>query len=174
MRRNGWQHRLGDRVVRRPRERELVPVRFRSHERHRLLLPAATSALLSLTLSFALLIMVGTLLLRLPFASVSDGGASWVTALFTATSAACVTGLVVVSSADYWTGFGQTVIAGLMFLGGLGIMVAGLVILTTIGRRISLNQRLVVREAMGGMSLGSVMRPRAAPARWPDSRTRPW
>ena len=158
MRRDGWQHRLGDRVVRRPRERELVPVRFRPHARHRLLLPAATSALLSLTLSFAVLILIGTLLLRLPFASVTDGGAPWVTALFTATSATCVTGLVVVSSADYWTGFGQAVIAGLMFLGGLGIMVAGLVILTTIGRRISLNQRLVVREAMGGLSLGSMMR----------------
>ena len=158
MRGNGWQRRLGDRVVRRPRERELAPVRFKAHTRHRVLLPAATSALLSLTISFAVLISAGTLLLRLPIASVPDGGAPWITALFTATSAACVTGLVLVSSADYWSGFGQAVIAGLMFLGGLGIMVAGLVILTTIGRRISLNQRLVVREAMGGMSLGSVMR----------------
>lgn len=158
MRGNGWQRRLGDRVVRRPRERELEPVRFRPHGRHRVLLPAATSALLSLTISFAVLIAAGTLLLRLPVASVPDGGAPWITALFTATSAACVTGLVLVSSADYWTGFGQAVIAGLMFLGGLGIMVAGLVILTTIGRRISLNQRLVVREAMGGMSLGSMTR----------------
>ena len=155
---NRWRRRLGDRVVRRPRERELLPVRFRQHHRHRVLLPAATSALLSLTLSFAVLTAAGTMLLRLPAAGVSDGGAPWITALFTATSAACVTGLVVVGSADYWTGFGQAVIAGLMFLGGLGIMIAGLVILTAIGRRISLNQRLVVREAMGGLSLGSMMR----------------
>ena len=158
MRGSGWRHRLGDRVVRRPRERELQPVRIRTHQRHRIPLPPATSALLSLTVSFAGLISIGTVLLMLPVASAQGDGAPLVTALFTATSATCVTGLVVVSSADYWSGFGQAVIALLMFLGGLGIMVAGLVILTIMGRRISLNQRLVVREAMGGHSLGSVVR----------------
>ena len=158
MRGGGWRHRLGDRVVRRPRERELQPVHIRTHRRHRFPLPTATAALLSLTVSFAGLISIGTVLLMLPVASAQGAGAPLITALFTATSATCVTGLVVVSSAHYWSGFGQAVIALLMFLGGLGIMVAGLVILTIMGRRISLNQRLVVREAMGAHSLGSVVR----------------
>lgn len=157
MRGNGGQRKPGDRMVRRPRQRELEPVRLRPSVRRRVLIPASTSALLSLTLSFLALIAIGASLLFLPFASTVEGSAPLITALFTATSAVCVTGLVVVDSGEYWTGFGQAVIAGLMFAGGLGIMTAALVILTAVGRRITLNQRLVVREAMGGMSLGGVM-----------------
>jgi trk system potassium uptake protein TrkH len=103
------------------------------------------------------LIAIGTLLLWAPISAAGPGHADIITALFTATSAVCVTGLVVVSSGDYWTPTGQVVILGLMFLGGLGIMTAGLVILTAIGRRVTLNQRLIVRDTMGGASLGSVM-----------------
>ncbi|MEK9658523.1 MAG: potassium transporter TrkG [Chloroflexota bacterium] len=149
--------RLGDRVVRRARQQELAPVRVRVHRRRRFAPPASTSALLTLTLGFAGLIAAGTVLLMLPPASVDPGRADWLTALFTATSATCVTGLVVVDTATYWSGFGQGVIIALMFLGGLGIMSAGVVVLTAIGRRISLNQRLLVRETMGSSSLGSVV-----------------
>ena len=112
--------------------------------------------MLALTLGFAVLIAVGTALLSLPAASTGAGSAPFITALFTATSAACVTGLVVVESATYWTGFGQAVLAALMFLGGLGIMTSGTVLLIAIGRRITLNDRLVLRESMGASSLGNV------------------
>lgn len=159
MRSNGGRFRPGDRVVRRPRERETAPVRIRTHhQRRRIPLPAATSGLLSLAMGFAGLIAAGTMLLMLPASSSGAGGAPFSTALFTATSAVCVTGLVVVSSGAYWSGAGQAVIAGLMFLGGLGIMSAGFVILTAAGRRISLNQRLVVRDTLGGGSLGGAVR----------------
>ena len=159
MRSNGRHIRPGDRVVRRPRQRETAPVHLHlRNERRRITLPASSSALLSLTLGFAVLIGAGTVLLMLPFASTGSGGAPFVTALFTATSAVCVTGLVVVSSAEYWSGVGQGVLAVLMFSGGLGIMSAGLVILTAVGRRISLSQRLVVRETLGSTSLGSAVR----------------
>lgn len=153
----GNPRRLGDRVVRRPRQAELAPRRIHAIEPRRVLLPPSASALLSLSGGFAVLIAIGTALLWLPISAEGPGHADIITALFTATSAVCVTGLVVVSSADYWTPVGQVVLLVLMFLGGMGIMTAGLVILAAIGRRITLNQRLVVRDAMGGASLGGVM-----------------
>lgn len=159
MRANGWRARPGDRVARRPRQRETAPVRVRTpRPRRRVTLPAASSALLSLAGGFALLITVGTGLLMLPLATASGESAPFVAALFTATSAVCVTGLVVESSATYWSGFGQAVLAALMFTGGLGIMSAGLVMLAAGGRRITLNQRLLVRETLGGAALGSAFR----------------
>ena len=157
--RNGWHRRLGDRVVRRPRLREHEPVRLKAPgRRRRLVLPASTSVLLSLTIGFAALISIGTALLALPVASVPDGGAPFITALFTATSAVCVTGLVVVDSATYWSAFGQSVLLALMFLGGLGIMSAGVVALVALGRRITLSERVVLRETVGANSLGEVTR----------------
>lgn len=158
MRRRGWSLRPGDRVVRRPRASELEPQTIESEERRRVLLPPAASALLSLTGGFAALIFVGTMVLWLPASSTGPGHADIVTALFTATSAVCVTGLVVVSSAEYWTPLGQTALMVMMFMGGLGIMTAGLVILVAIGRRITLNQRLIVRDTMGGATLGGAIK----------------
>ena len=151
------RQRPGDRVVRRPRQSEMEPRRIHSQARRRILVPPSLSAMLSLTGGFAALIFVGTLLLMLPLSSAAPGRADIITALFTATSAVCITGLVVVATGEYWSFFGQAVLVALMFLGGLGIMTSGLVILTALGRRITLNQRLVVREAMGGATLGSVL-----------------
>ena len=124
----------------------------------RFTLPASTSAMLILVLGFAGLISVGTVLLSLPAARTMDGAAPFITALFTATSAACVTGLVLVESGTYWTGFGQAVILVLMFMGGLGIMTAGTVLLVAVGRRLTLGDRLVLRESMGTSGLGGVTR----------------
>ncbi len=158
MRNNGQRVRLGDRVVRRPRQRETAPVRIRFRApRRRVNLPTSLSALLTLTIGFASLILIGTALLMIPAASAGPSGAPFVDALFTATSAVCVTGLVVVSSADYWSGFGQAVLAGLMFVGGIGIMTAGTFILLALGKRISLNRRLIIREAQGGVSIGNAV-----------------
>ena len=123
----------------------------------RQILSSSTSALVSLAGGFAGLITVGTGLLLLPISRASSSSADVITALFTATSAVCVTGLVVVNSADYWSFFGQAVLVAQMAMGGLGIMTAGLVILMAVGRRISLNQRLIVRDTMGGTSLGNVL-----------------
>lgn len=159
MRRNNWRLRPGDRVVRRPRESETAPVRVRTQDRRRrIALPSSFSALLTLAGGFAVLISAGAGLLMLPFAATGPEGAGFVDALFTATSAVCVTGLVVVSSGTYWSVFGQAVIAALMFAGGLGIMSAGIVVLVALGRRVTLNQRLLVRETLAGESLGSAVR----------------
>ena len=158
MRNNGQPFRPGDRVVRRPRQRETAPIRIRLPDpRRRVNLPVSLSAFLTLTVGFAILILIGTALLMTPAASAGPGGAPFVDALFTATSAVCVTGLVVVNSGEYWSGFGQAVLAGLMFVGGLGIMTAGTFILLALGKRISLNRRLVIRETQGGVSLGNAV-----------------
>ena len=155
--REEWRRRLGDRVVRHPRQRELQTIHVRPERRRHRVLPTSASSLLLLIGGFAILIGVGTLLLLLPIASAQDGNAPLLVALFTATSATCVTGLVVVESATYWTGFGQGVIAALMYLGGLGILTAGTVLLIAIGRRINLPERLVLRESLGVTTLGGVI-----------------
>jgi len=89
----GNRRRMGDRVVRRPRQAEMAPRRIHTAERRRALLSPAASALLSLSGGFAVLIAIGTALLWLPVSAEGPGHADIITALFTATSAVCVTGL---------------------------------------------------------------------------------
>ncbi len=144
------------RLFRRSRQREVQPGGVSPPHCQRLSIHTSTGALIVLAGGFALLISIGTLLLLLPVASVQGGFTPFRVALFTATSAACVTGLVVENSATYWTGFGQAVTAGLMYLGGLGIMTAGAALLLVIGRRITLADRLIMRESLGATSIGSV------------------
>ncbi|OOE52541.1 TrkH family potassium uptake protein [Salinivibrio kushneri] len=95
--------------------------------------------------SFALLILLGTCLLKLPFATTAP--ISWIQSLFTATSAVTVTGLVVVDTGTQFTMFGQTVIALLIQCGGLGLMTFAIVTLIALGGRIGFLQRTVAREA---------------------------
>jgi len=99
-----------------------------------------------LAASFLAAILVGTILLLLPVSTVSKK-IGLVDALFTATSAVCVTGLVVVDTATYFTRFGQIVILCLIQLGGLGIMTFSTMILLAAGRRISFQDRILVQES---------------------------
>ena len=89
-------------------------------QRALLVLPIDSAA--ALTTSFIVLIGLGTILLRLPGAAATGEPKTWVEALFTATSAACVTGLIVVDTATHWSGFGQGVILALIQIGGLGVL----------------------------------------------------
>ncbi|MHA7247748.1 TrkH family potassium uptake protein [Arthrobacter tecti] len=88
--------------------------------------------------------MVGTLLLMLPLAKVGPGGASLLEALFTATSAVCVTGLIVVDTPVYWTGFGHTVILALIQVGGFGIMSFASLLGILLARKVGLKSRISV------------------------------
>jgi trk system potassium uptake protein TrkH len=98
-----------------------------------------------LAISFAGAILIGTLLLMLPFCSASDS-LSFVDALFTSTSAICVTGLIVVDTATRFTLGGQIVILILIQLGGLGIMTFSTMVLLAAGRSITIHDRILVRE----------------------------
>ncbi|HVL28966.1 MAG TPA: potassium transporter TrkG [Acidimicrobiales bacterium] len=102
--------------------------------------------------------LVGALLLSIPGAWEGEGRPPFVTALFTATSAVCVTGLVVVDTAASWTGFGEVVILLLIQAGGLGIMTLSSLIVLVVARRISLRQRLIAATEAGSLNLGDVRR----------------
>jgi len=98
-----------------------------------------------LLFSFLLAIGIGTCLLLLPPATVC-GEISFIDALFTATSAVCVTGLIVVDTGTYFTFFGQGVILTLIQLGGLGIMTVSVLLFQFLGKMVSFRQRMAVQE----------------------------
>ncbi len=108
-------------------------------------------------LGFAAFILAGTLLLILPISSATGQWSSPLDALFTATSAVCVTGLIVQDTGTYWSLFGQVVIIALIQLGGLGFMTSSTLLLLLIGRRAGLRHRMIQREAIGGEGLGSTL-----------------
>lgn len=111
-----------------------------------------------LVLGFATLIFLGTLLLMTPLASASGQSLSFINALFTATSAVCVTGLIVVDTGTHFTLFGQMVIIFLIQVGGLGIMTMTTLMALLMGKKIRLSERLVMQEALNQLSLEGVVK----------------
>ncbi len=107
---------------------------------------------------FLVLILTGTVLLMLPFSTREWGGASFPDALFTATSATCVTGLVIHDTASYWSGFGQAVILGLIQIGGMGVVTMAIAISIFSGKRIGLKQRWVMQESISAPQVGGIVR----------------
>lgn len=105
---------------------------------------------------FAAIIILGTILLMLPVASKTGQFTSPIDAFFTATSAVCVTGLVVVDTADYWSGFGQVVILALIQIGGFGFMTSATLLLLAFGRRIGLREKVLISESLGITRLGGL------------------
>ncbi|HRC53090.1 MAG TPA: TrkH family potassium uptake protein [Bacillota bacterium] len=110
-----------------------------------------------LVLSFLCMISVGTVLLMLPVSAASGTGTRFVDALFTSTSAVCVTGLVVHNTAAYWSVFGQVVILLLIQAGGLGIMTYATAHALVTGRRVTLKERIMIQEQMGYWSLSGLV-----------------
>ena len=107
---------------------------------------------------FAGVILMGTLLLLLPFATNSGQSASFWDALFTSTSAVCVTGLIVQDTATYWSGFGQTVILLLIQIGGMGVITVAAAITMVSGKKISLMQRSTMQDAISAPQVGGIVR----------------
>ncbi|GAA5057190.1 potassium transporter TrkG [Thermocatellispora tengchongensis] len=106
--------------------------------------------------AFGAAIMLGTLLLALPVATTSGTSARWATALFTATSAVCVTGLVVVDTAAHWSVFGEVVIAALIQVGGLGIMTLATLFTVPVAGRLGLRARLFAQAETKTLSTSDV------------------
>ena len=104
------------------------------------------------------LILIGTALLMLPFAVKEGSGASLEDALFTSTSAVCVTGLVVRDTASYWSGFGQAVILILIQIGGLGIVSVAAFIAMLSGRKITLLQRSMLQDSISAHQIGGIVK----------------
>lgn len=111
-----------------------------------------------LALGFALMILAGTVLLALPIAHEPGQQLSLVDALFMATSAVCVTGLAVVDVASTFSTFGEIVIMLLIQAGGFGIMSLSTMMFLVTGRRIGLQERLMMQEALGSFSIAGVVK----------------
>jgi trk system potassium uptake protein TrkH len=110
-----------------------------------------------LIVGFAVVIALGTILLSLPFASADGSWTRPLDALFTATSAVCVTGLVVLDTGTHWSPFGHVVILGLIQVGGFGFMTGStLLFFLLLGRRTGLRDRVLVQASTGVLELGSV------------------
>ncbi len=109
-------------------------------------------------LSFAAVIFIGSLLLSLPISTADGKGISYIDALFTATTATCVTGLVTVATAEAWSVFGQIVILILIQTGGLGVItiMSGLMIL--LQRKIGISDRLLLQDAFNLNSMSGLVR----------------
>jgi potassium uptake TrkH family protein len=107
-------------------------------------------------LAFLVVILLGTGLLMLPVSRADPGGAPLLTALFTATSAVCVTGLIVQDTPTYWSGFGQGVILALFQVGGFGIMSGATLLGLLVTRRLKLSRRLIAQAETKSLSLGDV------------------
>ncbi len=107
---------------------------------------------------FAGVILIGTLLLMLPFATRSGERAAFWDAIFTSTSAVCVTGLIVQDTAVYWSGFGQSVILLLIQIGGMGVITVAAAINMASGKKISLMQRSTMQDAISAPQVGGIVR----------------
>lgn len=97
---------------------------------------------------FSSVILLGTILLLLPISVRSDASVNFIDALFTSTSAVCVTGLLVIDVADHFTAFGQFIVALLIQIGGLGITSVGVGLIIAAGKKVSLKSRALVKEAL--------------------------
>ena len=111
-----------------------------------------------IAMGYLLVIVVGTTLLMLPASTTAGEKTDFLTALFTATSATCVTGLVVADTASHWTVFGQLVILFMIQVGGLGFMTMGVVMALMLRKRITLRMRGILQESMNYMQMGGIIR----------------
>ena len=109
-------------------------------------------------LGFAGVILLGTILLMFPIATLENVPTPFSEALFTATSAVCVTGLVVKDTGSYWSVFGQTVILVLIQIGGLGVVTVAAAVSILSGKRISLMQRSTIQDAISAPKVGGIVR----------------
>ena len=109
-------------------------------------------------IGFAGIILLGTLLLMLPFASQNGSWTSFFDALFTAVSAVCVTGLVVQDTATYWSYFGQFIILLLIQIGGMGVVTVASSFALLSGRKLSFSQRNIMQEALSAPQIGGIVK----------------
>lgn len=111
-----------------------------------------------IVVGFMLIIMTGSLLLMLPWASRSHEVTPFLDTLFTATSASCVTGLVVVDTWSHWSMFGQVIILILIQVGGMGFMTLGVFMAILLRRRIGLKTRGVLQESINSLQIGGIVK----------------
>ncbi len=108
-------------------------------------------------IGFICLILVGALILMLPISSQNGSFTPFNKALFTSTSAACVTGLIVYDTATYWSGFGQAIILTLIQIGGLGVVTMMISVVRLSGKKISFSQRSTMQSSISAPNVGGII-----------------
>ena len=111
-----------------------------------------------IAMGFALVILIGAVILVLPVSVWPDAEVSFVDALFTSTSAVCVTGLIAIDVSDHFTPFGQAVVAILIQIGGLGVTSVGVGLILAAGKRVSIRGRLLAKEALNVDSFRGIVK----------------
>src|SRR5690554_877346 len=111
-----------------------------------------------LVIAYLAVISVGTLLLLLPVATTGEGSLTFMDALFTASSATCVTGLMVVEFGRAFTVFGQIIIMVLLQIGGIGIMTFSTIIALLLGRKIGLKERLLLKDDLDNIKMAGLVK----------------
>lgn len=111
-----------------------------------------------MVIGFGVVILFGGLILNLPIAAKSGKSVGLLNALFTSTSAVCVTGLVVVDTSTYWNEFGQLVIITLIQIGGLGFMTIATMFSLLTGKKINLRERLLIQESLNQRDLSGLVK----------------
>lgn len=109
-------------------------------------------------LSFALVILMGAIILNLPISTKDGNTVGFINALFTSASATCVTGLVVKNTAEYWSPFGKSVILMLIQIGGLGTMTLVSLVAVILGKKIGLKDRLLIKEQLNFETMTGLVR----------------
>ncbi len=110
-----------------------------------------------LIFGYIIVILLGTIFLLLPISTVPGQDTEVIEALFTATSATAVTGLIVVNTASHWSVFGKVIIMLLMQIGGLGFMTTTTMFFLLLGKRIHLRERLIIKEELNYLNLSGVI-----------------
>ena len=116
------------------------------------------SSFLIIILGFAGVILLGALLLMLPISTILGCITPFNEALFTSTSAVCVTGLVIHDTGCYWSAFGQTIILTLIQIGGLGVVTVAALFALLSRRKISMMQRTTMQDAISAPNVGGIVR----------------
>ena len=111
-----------------------------------------------IALGYAIMILVGTILLMMPFATSDGEGAEFTDALFTVTSASCVTGLIPVDTGTYWSFAGQAVIISLIQIGGLGFITIATLFLMLLRKRVGLREKELMIESINSSNIGGILR----------------
>ncbi len=137
--RNKLKNCVGEPMELRVENREINPTRF-------------------IVIGFSVVIFIGSILLTLPISTAERVSTSYVDALFTATSAIAVTGLVVMDTGTYWSAFGQIVIISLIQIGGLGFMTMVTMFAMAAGKRISLKERILLQTSLNQTNLSGIVR----------------
>ena len=109
-------------------------------------------------LGFLFIVLTGSILLSLPISSADGKAVPYVDALFTATTATCVTGLVTVPTVSTWSVFGQAVILVLIQVGGLGVITIAAGIMVLLGKRIGVNNRILIQDSFSLNSLFGIVK----------------